>query len=157
MFHEDGWYMFIVRSWVKQESTREEWMRRKRLVLGVGGGRLLPPSGLLLESTFRCQSPGGIRKLCRMLLIFYPQHPPVFLPLLPSDQHCISVGVTASHFSLSQNGFTSHYTSYRYAHESKLSHNAHTQHTIINTCKVSDYVFVLWSLQYPWSFGGGWQ
>lgn len=65
--------------------------RGEKLVLGVGGGGVLPHSGLLLESAFRCQSPGGIRKLCRLPLIFYPQHAPsLHLSFsLPSDQCCI--------------------------------------------------------------------
>lgn len=50
---------------------------------GVGGCRRAIPSGFLHESTFRCQSPGGIRKLCGMPLIFYPQRavPPPTLSL----------------------------------------------------------------------------
>lgn len=55
------------------------WMEMEKK-LGSGGwgiGRVLPPSGLPHESTFRCQSPGGVRKLCGMPLIFYPQHPPL--------------------------------------------------------------------------------
>ena len=59
--------------------------KKERAGIGGGDGRGLPPSSLLNESAFRCQSPGGIRKLCRTPLIFYPQHAlplPLLLPLL---------------------------------------------------------------------------
>lgn len=64
---------------------------------------MLPPSGFLLESLFRCQSPEGIRKLCWLPLIFSPQHAASLSaapsPRSPSDQRCISVGITAPHLA----------------------------------------------------------
>lgn len=56
--------------------------KEKKENAGAGGGGALPPSGLLHEITFRCQSPREIRKLCGMPLIFAPQYPPTLL-LLP--------------------------------------------------------------------------
>lgn len=73
----------------------------KKLVLGVGGGGVLPPSGLLLECAFRCQSPGGIRKLCRLPLIFYPQHA-ASLPLSTSRSLSVNREISAALVSVLQ-------------------------------------------------------
>lgn len=81
--------------WLGRVKRGELWCRR-----GLeGGGGVLPPSGFLLESLFRCQSPEGIRKLCWLPLIFSPQHAASPSPRSPSDQCCISVGITAPHLA----------------------------------------------------------